>query len=142
QNTFLRNFIIGISEGKITSIKKFQNIRKVIELSGAIFSGGVDAHVHFRDPGETEKEDFASGSISAIFGGTTTVLDMPNNLTPVIDYNVYDSKKSMINRRSYCNYGLYSMFTGNNSSLIHEESIGVKYIVGESNKRVRCRGDK
>ncbi|MHB8372759.1 MAG: dihydroorotase [Thermoplasmataceae archaeon] len=127
-----QDLYIGISEGKITSLKKFQNVRKVIELSGAIFPGGVDAHVHFRDPGETEKEDFASGSISAIFGGTTTVLDMPNNLTPVIDYGVYDSKKSAINRRSYCNYGLYSMFTGNNSSLIHEESIGIKVYMGES----------
>ena len=44
----------------------------------------VDAHVHFREPGLTHKEDFSTGSMSAAFGGVTTFLDMPNN-EPFID---------------------------------------------------------
>ena len=42
--------------------------------------GAIDAHVHSRDPGSPEKEDFASLSAAALAGGVTTVLDMPNNV--------------------------------------------------------------
>ena len=50
-----------------------------------LLPGAIDTHVHFRDPGMTAKEDFASGSISAAFGGVTTVIDMPNTRPPTID---------------------------------------------------------
>ena len=43
-----------------------------------VLPGLIDAHVHFRDPGMTHKEDFATGSRAAIHGGVTAVLDMPN----------------------------------------------------------------
>lgn len=40
--------------------------------------GLIDAHVHFRDPGYTHKEDFTTGTAAALAGGIITVLDMPN----------------------------------------------------------------
>ena len=49
-----------------------------------ILPGAIDVHVHFRDPGYPQKEDFASGTAAAAFGGVTTVFDMPNTL-PTID---------------------------------------------------------
>ena len=39
----------------------------------------IDVHVHLREPGATQKEDFESGTRAAVAGGYTTVLDMPNN---------------------------------------------------------------
>lgn len=39
----------------------------------------IDVHVHLREPGATQKEDFESGTKAAIAGGYVTVLDMPNN---------------------------------------------------------------
>ena len=51
---------------------------KVITLPGLI-----DIHVHLRDPGQTQKEDFYSGTAAALAGGFTTVLDMPNNAIPI-----------------------------------------------------------
>lgn len=45
--------------------------------------GLIDAHVHLRDPGQTHKEDFTTGTSAAIAGGFTTVLDMPNNAEPI-----------------------------------------------------------
>jgi dihydroorotase len=47
-----------------------------------ILPGVIDAHVHLRDPGSPEKEDFASGSTAAVWGGVTTVVDMPNTDPP------------------------------------------------------------
>ncbi len=45
--------------------------------------GLIDPHVHLRDPGQTHKEDFLSGTSAALAGGFTTVLDMPNNAEPI-----------------------------------------------------------
>ena len=45
-----------------------------------VLPGAIDVHVHFRDPGYPHKEDLASGTAAAAFGGVTTVFDMPNTL--------------------------------------------------------------
>ena len=47
-----------------------------------VLPGAIDVHVHFRDPGYPHKEDFASGTAAAAFGGVTTVFDMPNTIPP------------------------------------------------------------
>lgn len=54
------------------------------DLAFAI-SGLIDVHVHLREPGATEKEDFDSGTCAALAGGITMVLAMPNTNPPVID---------------------------------------------------------
>jgi dihydroorotase len=52
---------------------------QVIDASGAILGPGlVDLHVHLRDPGQTWKEDIATGSMAAVAGGFTAVVAMPN----------------------------------------------------------------
>lgn len=49
-----------------------------------ILPGLIDPHVHLRDPGQTHKEDFFTGTSAALAGGFTTVLDMPNNAEPIV----------------------------------------------------------
>lgn len=132
RNGIFDDLYIGVNNGKICEISKFRNNARVVELENAVFSASTDIHVHFRDPGETEKEDFSTGSMSAIFGGTTTVFDMPNNMVPVVDYEVYESKRNSLRGRSFCDYGLYTMFNGVNANIIHEESAGIKIYMGES----------
>jgi len=48
-----------------------------------IMPGIVDMHVHLREPGREDKETIASGSKAAAKGGVTSVLAMPNTLTPI-----------------------------------------------------------
>ena len=58
---------------------------EVIDAQGCyVMPGFIDMHVHFRDPGQTAKEDIETGSKAAARGGVTTVLAMPNT-KPVID---------------------------------------------------------
>ena len=58
---------------------------RVINAKGLLVMPGIiDLHVHFRDPGQTHKEDIMSGSAAAARGGVTTVVAMPNT-TPTID---------------------------------------------------------
>lgn len=55
----------------------------VIEAAGrCVLPGFIDLHVHFRDPGQTHKEDIATGSAAAAAGGYTTVCAMPNVAPP------------------------------------------------------------
>ena len=52
---------------------------EVKDLTGKhLMAGGIDAHVHFREPGLTHKADMATESLAAVAGGVTTVMDMPN----------------------------------------------------------------
>ena len=58
---------------------------EVIDARGCyVMPGLIDLHVHFRDPGQTYKEDIATGSAAAAKGGFTTVCCMPNT-KPVVD---------------------------------------------------------
>jgi dihydroorotase len=76
----------------------------VIDANGKILVPGlVDAHVHFREPGQEYKEDLRTGSLAAAAGGFTTVIAEPNT-TPPIDSPLrlrrlldHARKKSVIN---------------------------------------------
>jgi dihydroorotase len=58
---------------------------EIIDARGLVAAPGlVDMHVHFRDPGQTHKEDIQSGALAAAAGGVTTAVCMPNT-SPVID---------------------------------------------------------
>ncbi len=82
-------FDIIISGGIIQKIgaadeSELKNGVTAVDCSGkTLMPGFFDLHVHFRDPGQTEKEDIASGCESAANGGFTGVLCMPNTKPPV-----------------------------------------------------------
>lgn len=62
------------------------NGHQVIDAGGAWLGPGlVDLHVHFRDPGQTWKEDVVTGAAAAAAGGFTAVVAMPNTDPPVDD---------------------------------------------------------
>lgn len=80
---------IYLDEGVIQEIgkklTKKQEDDRVIDADGClVLPGLIDLHVHFRDPGQTYKEDIETGSRAAARGGVTTVVTMPNT-SPVID---------------------------------------------------------
>lgn len=75
-------------EGKIAEIAeripKPRTGCRVISAEGLLVAPGlVDAHVHFREPGFTQKEDIATGAAAAARGGFTTVVLMANTRPPV-----------------------------------------------------------
>jgi dihydroorotase len=123
-----RDKYVVVEDGKIKEIKDEISGVAIRTIPGHILPGGVDMHVHFRDPGETHKEDFQSGSLSAVFGGTTTVCDMPNNVTPIIDSKSFHSKLNAIGKRSLVDFGLYQAASPN----VIPESIGEKIFLGKS----------
>ena len=89
-----------ITKGKIAEIGKVQYSEdiKVIDCSGLVLTHGFcDLHVHFRDPGNEDKETLESGAKAALAGGFTRVCTMPNTVPPIdnpesINYVIEKSK--------------------------------------------------
>ena len=78
---------VFIADGKFTaSLSAAQKkSAQVIDAKGLVVCPGlVDIHVHFREPGQTHKENILTGSHAAAAGGFTTVVCMPNT-SPVAD---------------------------------------------------------
>jgi dihydroorotase-like cyclic amidohydrolase len=69
--------------------------------------GLIDPHVHLRDPGSTEKEDFYTGSCAAVAGGYTAIIDMPNNPHPTTTEEALREKISLATRKIVCDVGFH-----------------------------------
>lgn len=113
---------------------------ELIDLSGLVLmAGGIDAHVHFREPGMTSKADISTESKAALSGGITSFLDMPNTNPPTISIERLKDKQLLAGGRSYCNFGFNFGATDNNleeiSALCTGDSRmfgGIKVFMGSS----------
>ena len=119
---------IGIEDGKIVTIAKVLEGDRVHRISsGVILPGAIDAHVHFREPGMTKKEDFGSGSLAAVHGGVTCVFDMPNTVPPTTTLSAMKEKKSLAGAKSLVDFGLYAgVRPGIDVPGLAKEAIGFK----------------
>ena len=107
-------YFIRVDDGKITDIsKKPLKASETIDIeNNYILPGFIDPHIHFRDPGLTQKEDFKTGSLSAANGGFTTVFDMPNTLPKTNTHKTLKEKIKIAKSKSVVNFEL---FAGTNS---------------------------
>ena len=99
---------IAVEGGKIAEItKKDVKADKIIDIkSNYLLPGFIDPHVHFRDPGLTQKENFRTGSEAAAHGGFTTVIDMPNTLPKTNTYQALKEKMQIASKKSVVNFYL------------------------------------
>jgi dihydroorotase len=137
---------IGVEQGKIVAIKKAIKSDKHINVgNNLILPTGIDLHVHFRDPGFTHKEDFATGSLAAAFGGISCVVDMPNNHPQITSKQSIKEKTRIALKKSFIDFGLYAAINNENIGQIAELSplcIGFKIFLGDSTNLIdhlRCR---
>lgn len=91
--------------------------------------GLIDPHVHLRDPGQTHKEDFFTGTSAALAGGFTTVLDMPNNAQPVTTLDRLEAKLASARKQVVSDVGVYFCSQGDNFDQFSEaadKTVGLK----------------
>lgn len=97
--------------------------------------GLIDPHVHFRTPGQTHKEDFLTGTKTAIAGGFTAVIDMPNNLNPVTSLDSLDEKIEIAKKEIVADIGFYFGSLGDNLSefeKIYDKVFGLKLYLNQT----------
>ena len=101
-------YFIKVDDGKITNISKtpLKADETVDVKNNYVMAGFIDPHIHFRDPGLTQKEDFKTGSLAAANGGFTTVIDMPNTLPKTNTYSALKEKIEIAKKKSVVNFEL------------------------------------
>jgi len=137
---------IAVKDGKIAFTGKLEGCDTADEVYDAdgkhILAGIIDAHVHFRDPGLTEKEDFETGSMAAAFGGITTIVDMPNVLPVTSTVQRFNEKLHLANEKSYIDFGFFALLSNDNiheiEGLVKAGALGFKVFWGTSTGDIAC----
>ncbi|HSR25128.1 MAG TPA: dihydroorotase family protein [Candidatus Eisenbacteria bacterium] len=106
-----------------------------------VLPGGIDAHVHSRDPGFPEKEDFASLTAAAAAGGITTVADMPNTVPAVESAAVLLEKAELASGRALVDFALWGLLGARSTvedveGLLDAGAVGLKAYLGYAIRRV------
>lgn len=108
-----------------------------------IFPGFIDPHVHSREPGLEEKEDFAHSTRAAAAGGITTLLEMPNTIPPLSDAATFRGRADRYARVASVDFGLWGISLGSENleelpALVAEGVVGVKLFWGYAlNRRTK-----
>ena len=101
-----------------------------------VIPGVIDSHVHFRDPGLTQKADIESESRAAAYGGVTSYFDMPNTVPQTTTLDALDAKFSEAAQRSHVNYSFFIGATNDNldqlEAVNRRRVPGVKLFMGSS----------
>ena len=102
-----------------------------------IMAGGIDAHVHFREPGLTHKADMATESRAAAAGGVTTVMDMPNTNPATVSGEAFMQKMDIAAEKSCINMGFHIGATNTNIEEIEDILAGKTDLRPENVKGVK-----
>ena len=126
--------ILQISEGYTTPEASFD---EVIDASGCfVLPGIIDDHVHFREPGLTEKADIDTESRAAAAGGVTTYFDMPNTVPQTTTIDALEAKQALAREKSHVNYAFFFGATNDNTDLFAQldphRVPGIKLFMGSS----------
>ncbi len=108
---------IGIKDEKFAVICErgmLPESDKIIDAKGKyIMPGGIDTHVHFRDPGHAERGTFYTESQAAVAGGTTTILEHPISSPPQYNKEILDNRKKIAKeRQGVVDYAFYAAAGG------------------------------
>ena len=110
---------------------------ETVDASGCYLLPGIsDDHVHFREPGLTQKADIDSESRAAAAGGVTSYFDMPNTVPQTTTLEALDEKFRLAAAKSHVNYSFFFGATNDNTALFPQLPTsripGIKLFMGSS----------
>lgn len=129
---------IGVKDGKIAAFGDLARGKTLIDCENLhILPGVIDTQVHFREPGLTHKEDLATGTLSAIAGGVTTVFEMPNTDPLTITPEALQDKMARAQNRAFCDYAFFAGGCAENAHILASLErmagcCGIKVFMGSS----------
>jgi dihydroorotase len=110
---------------------------ETVDATGCfVLPGVIDDHVHFREPGLTQKADLESESRAAAYGGVTSYFDMPNTIPQTTTLESLEEKFQLAKEKSHVNYSFFFGATNDNTTLFSQLDIhripGIKLFMGSS----------
>ena len=130
---------VHVTDGVITRVEGGGSIPAGATVVDArlmyVLPGAIDVHVHSRDPGFPEKEDFGTLTAAAAMGGVTTVFDMPNTVPAVDSAGVLEAKAALARRKARVDFGLWGLIRSTSTEDQLEEladagAVGFKAYLG------------
>lgn len=131
------NGSIAIEGEDIAEEKPGAAYDEIIDATGCfVLPGVIDSHVHFREPGLTEKADIESETCAAAAGGVTSYFDMPNTVPNTTTLEALDEKFRLAAEKSHVNYSFFFGATNDNVRLFDRLDAsripGIKLFMGSS----------
>lgn len=131
---------LGLLHGKIVRFAPQVTDPTHAELDAGgryVFPGIIDAHVHFNEPGRTDWEGLAHGSLALAAGGGTCFFDMPlNSEPPVLDAAALRTKRELAEQQSCTDFALWGGLVPGNldklAGLRDAGAIGLKAFMSNS----------
>lgn len=127
--------IAAVAPGK-PDTALFENAEVTDARGCLLLPGVIDCHVHFREPGLTQKATIASESRAAVAGGVTSFIDMPNTVPQTTTSALADDKAAIAARDSVANYAFFIGATNDNIDELlaadYSRVAGVKLFMGSS----------
>jgi len=103
---------LTLAAGKVSHVGAYKGAAELCDCRGCfVLPAAVDMHVHMRGGVQSAKEDWGSGSMSAIAGGVTVVVDQPNTIPPIITSHAFSDRVQDAKNHSYCNFAVNSGVT-------------------------------
>jgi allantoinase len=126
----LRTIDVAVSDGKIAGTGDGLSAPEIIEAEGLLLlPGAIDAHVHYNEPGRTDWEGWATGSLASAAGGATCVFEMPLNAhPPTLDAESFDLKRRAAEASSVVDFALWGGLTPVNLDKMRE--LGERGVIG------------
>jgi allantoinase len=135
-----RQVDVHVSDGVIIALEeggsRHPDGARVVDARGLyVLPGAIDVHVHSRDPGFPEKEDFGTLTSAAAAGGVTTVIDMPNTVPGVDSAGVLEAKAALAHSKARVDFGLWGLIHSSSTAdqlegLARAGAIGFKAYLG------------
>ena len=103
---------VTVADGIVRHIGAAMPADRVLECTGLfVLPAATDMHVHMRDGPQSAKEDWESGTRSALAGGVTVVVDQPNTVPPLITPETFRSRVLDAMEKTFCHFAINSGVT-------------------------------
>lgn len=140
---------IAVADGRILAVGELGSLpaAETVDCRGLhILPGVIDSHVHMREPGFEQKEDFETGGRAAVMGGVTAVFEMPNAAPLTVNAATLADKLRRATGRMHCDFAFYVGGTRENTSEIDELErlpgcAGIKVFMGSSTGELLMEDD-
>ncbi|MEE8188136.1 MAG: dihydroorotase [Kiloniellales bacterium] len=141
---------IGVKDGRIAAIGALPAAQgaEVLDARGLhVLPGVIDTQVHFREPGNEQKEDLASGTAAAALGGVTAVFEMPNTSPSTTTREALEDKLARARGRAWVDHAFFVGAAAENVAELPALEVrpgccGVKIFMGSSTGSLLVEDDE